>query len=218
MKKGLFTVMALLAVFAIMGCDTDSNSGNGPNTNGNDAAGFVPPEDWIGFTEEEMLAAKFNAPGVDPAGIGIDKDDDGFYTVTLKSVTSTGSKASLVWVNFKETGGEPRAVFKYGWYASLSLPTTGVRPVNVHVLALPKGQEASGNGSWPASQNAVLTGDLPATMDDLYVVGDLSMHWGTDEIDQIFTGLVIWFEWAPGDEEGVEYTFTIKDLKVFPYN
>jgi len=227
MKKVLIMVMALLTVFAIMGCKTDSDpGGSAPGIdpdNGNE--GFVPPENWIGFTKDEMLAAKFfinvTGQGDNPDGTSISKNTDGSYSVTLKTVTSNESKASVVWVDFEDIDGKPREVFRNGWYASLALPATGVRPVNVDVIPVPVGVKGADGGiAWDCSQNAVNTGDLPATMDGLYVVGDLSMRWGTEEPKTTdFKGLAIWFIWAPvGTEEGENYTFTIKDLKVLPHD
>jgi len=218
MKKGLFTVTALLAVFAIIGCGTGSD----PGSNG---TGYDPMAKWIRFTENEMLAAKFYiniaGQGDNPEGTGIVKNADGFYDVTLKTVTSNDSRSSVVWVEFEEIAGEPRAVFRNGWYASLSLPATGVRPVNVQVIPVPAGKKgADGDIAWDCSQDAFNTGDQPATMDGFYVVGDLSMRWATEEPKTVnFIGLAIWLMWAPeGTDDAADYTFTIKDLKVLPHD
>jgi hypothetical protein len=195
---------------------TDPGSGGGP---------FVPPLNWISFTDPEMLAAGFYigdglGEGDNPSGTSITKSGNA-YTVTLKTVT-TGERASVVWVSFAAVAGEPRAVFRNGWYANLTLPTTGgsVRPTNVHVVPVPKGKKgADGGVAWPRSQNADNTGDVPATKDGVYVVGDLSMHWGTEELvadDHI--GLAIWLNWAPaGTADGATYTFTINSLSVLPH-
>jgi len=183
--------------------------------------GFVPPADWAGFTEAEMLAAKFfinqaEDQGDNPAGTSITKKADGSYEVTLKTVTSSVSRASVVWVDFADG-----TVFRNSWYASLTLPTAGVRPVKVQIIPVPKGLKgADGAIAWDCSQDSDTTGDLPASKDGLYVVGDLSMHWGTEEVKvDDFAGLAIWLIWAPvGTEDGADYTFTIKDLKVLPHD
>jgi len=226
MKKGLFAVMALLTVFAMIGCSsTDPDPGPGPDT----GEGFVVPTDWVRFTEAEMLGAQFyigqaEGAGYKPAGTSITKNADGSYKVTLKTTTETASRTSVVWVEFADN-----KVFRNGWYASLTLPTTGgnVRPVEVHVIPVQKGKKGSdGDVAWAQSQNQDVTGDLPATIVDGsgafagYVVGELSMHWGTEELqDTDFTGLAIWLVWAPvGVTNGVDYTFTIKDLAVLPHS
>ncbi|MDR2574904.1 MAG: hypothetical protein LBC52_00510 [Treponema sp.] len=215
MKKGLFAVLALLIVFAMIGCDTGSNPGPGPGPGGD---GFVVPTDWVRFTEAEMLAAKFyiGSGGDNPISTSITKNADGSYSVTLQTYPEEPSYASVVWVEFDDV------VFRNGWYASLTLPTTGgdVRPVQVDVVPVPKDKKGSDGGiAWPQSQNNKVTGDLPATMDGLYVVGDLSMHWGTEELqDQDFIGLAIWLTWAPVTTGGEDYTFTIKDLAVLPHS
>jgi len=216
MKKGLFAVMALLIVFAMIGCDNGSNPGPGPGGDG-----FVVPTDWVRFTETEMLAAQFYiaqaaGAGYNPAGTSITKNADGSYKVTLKTVTSTNSKASVVWVEFADK------VFRNGWYASLALPTTGgnIRPTRVDIVPVQKGKKGSdGDVAWQQAQDSNVTGDLDATKDGDYVVGNLSMHWGTEELQlDDFIGLAIWLTWAPIINDGEDYTFTIKDFAVLPHD
>jgi len=206
----------------MIGCDNGSDPGPGPGPGGD---GFVVPTDWVRFTEAEMLAAKFyvGLGGENPDTTSITKNADESYTVKLQTVTDTEYRQSVVWVNFADVDGEPRVIFRNGTYAHLTLPTTGgsIRPVNVAVIPVRKGGTGTIDVAWDSSNDATLTGDLPATMDGLYVVGDLRIHWGTDlpKTDN-FAGLAIYFMWAPEavTANGEDYTFTIKDLAVLPHD
>jgi len=215
MKKVLVLALALLAVFAMAGCDSgtdDPGPGPGPDE------GFQVPSDWVGFSDAEMLAGKFyiGYGGENPETTSVTKKGAGFE-VKIRSVTNTGSRASVVWFNFAET------VFTKGYYVSLTLPTEGgaIRPESVHAMTM----AAKGGGinelSWAVSQNSNPggTGDLEATFDDDYVVGDLSMHWGNEAAVTPWYGIGLWFVWAEDVavvNNDKDYIFTINTIKVPP--
>jgi hypothetical protein len=229
-RKLLFALIALFAIgLLVVGCPNDNtpghhNPGTGPDTP------FTPPSDWVGFTEEEMLAGVFYAgDGVTDKG-SITKNADGTYTVTVKTVTSTDSRASFVQFGFAdvEVEGEdgtmvtaPRVIFRKGWSALLTLPNNAqYNPVRID--ALPSTAVAGGNpDGWPRSQNSDATGDIEATFNQYgEPIGTLSLHWGTDEVvADDYRTMVLWFVWPPmGVEEGEDYTFIINDIKVLPHD
>ena len=212
MKRKLFLVMA--AFFAIgllfIGCPDDPKPGKKPDPEKEEP--FVPPSDWVGFTNAEMMAAQFYTDD-GGAGSAIVDNGDGTYNVTIKT-RSSGERHSVVWFTFADKD----MAFRYGWYADLTLPkTSGVKPVQVHIL--PTENEDGANGTWPASMNSDNTGHNPATFDNGYVVGDLTLHWGTvEEVDFVFKTLAIWVTWDPMITAGEDYTFTINTLKVLPFD
>jgi len=221
MKRKLF--FALIALFAIglvvVGC---SNGDTSPPYIP-PAQPFTPPTDWVGFSDAEMLAAGFYAgDGVaEPDRGSITKNPDGTFEVTVKTVTTTDARASVVWFTFADEGGDPRVIFRNGWSALLTLPTNAqYKPVKVQVVPSTGDNGGSPTG-WAMSQDTDVTGDIDATFDDDgNVIGLASFHWGTEEVmaDNLKT-IAIWVFWPPvGVPEGEEYTFIINDIKVKPHD
>lgn len=210
MKKVLVTALAFLTVFAMVGCSEPEESTGG--------GGFKVPSDWVGFSDAEMLAGKFyiGYGGENPTTTSITKKGSGFE-VKIKTLTNNEGKQSVVWFNFDTT------VFVKGYYVSLTLPTAGgnARPLNVFAYPIPQGSTSGSSGVvWNAGQDAATnTGDLPATFDGNYVVGDLSMHWGNEAATAGLTGMSLWFQWdadvtlANNDQD---YVFTVNTIKVMP--
>jgi len=213
-RKLVFGLTVILAVgLAVLSCSNGTNPGTDPNPGG----GFVVPSNWVSFSETEMLDAKFyDQLGNDGSVI---KNADGTYTVTLKvrsdDYPDGATRSSVVWFTFTE----PDMAFRKGYYVNLTLPKNAVyKPVSVDIL--PSSNDSGTNGTWTASQNSTVTGDLPAEFDSQgYVVGDISFHWGTEEeVDYVFKTLAIWFTWDDDAEAGEEYTFKINSIKVPPYD
>jgi hypothetical protein len=214
MKKVLVLALALLTVFAMVGCDS------GTDDPGEESKGFVPPANWVGFSDAEYAAGQFWI-GASPDGVTSITKKGSAYEVKIKSktVASGTSSYTAVWFSFANT------VFHSGMYVSLTLPTANeVRPINVCALPLTvKDGDGTQNVSWPNSQDAAnATGDIPdkGTFDGEYVVGDLNMLMERENLTSTdFFGVSLQFYW-PEDPlaqfSEKDYIFTINTIKVLP--
>jgi hypothetical protein len=214
MKKGFVLALALLTVFAMLGCDTEEKvEPPGPTDEY-----FVPPASWVGFSDEEMLAGKFyiGYGGENPVTTSIEKKGSGFE-VKIKTLTNTTARQSVLSLNFETT------IFQKGHYVSLTLPTAGgnARPTNIIVYPMIEGTTNASGGSgvaWNASSDAITVGEqAPATLDGKYLVGDLKMDWRNEAADVNLTGLSLWFQWdedATLGNDNKDYVFTINTIKV----
>lgn len=186
---------------------------------------FVPPANWVGFNEAEILNAGFYVGnGGSPDDCEIIKNSDGTYTVTVKT-RSDGLRQTVVWFTFDETEGEDgperRVVFRNGWYASFELPEGGtVHPAQVDIVATDVENGSNPGPDWSNSQNSNVTGHNPALFDEFgNVIGELTMSWRAPEDQPATRNLItfaIWFTWDPVTTEGQNYSFIIKEIKVLP--
>jgi hypothetical protein len=212
MKKGLVLALALLTVFAFVGCDSSTDDP------GEETEYFTPPADWVGFSDAEMLAGKFyiGYGGENPETTSITKKGTGFE-VKIKTLTSSTARQSVLSLNFETT------IFQKGHYVSLTLPTDGgnARPTNIIVYPMLEGTTNASGGSgvaWSSSSDANTVGEqAPATFDGKYVVGDLKMDWRNAAADTNLTGLSLWFQWDEDEtlaNNDKDYVFTINTIKV----
>jgi hypothetical protein len=213
MKKVLVLALALLTVFAMVGCDSSTDD---PGTEPGDDY-FVPPADWVGFSDAEYANAIFYI-GYTQTGVTSVTKKGSAYEVKIKTLTSNANKQSVVSINFENT------VYKNGYYVSLTLPNEGgnARPLNVYAYPIPQGVTDGSGGSvvWSAGMDANTNGEQPkATFDGDYVVGDLKMDWRNADVTAPLTGMSLWFQWdedvtlANNDKD---YIFTINTIKVLP--
>jgi hypothetical protein len=214
MKKGLVLALALLTVFAFVSCDSSTDD---PGKEPGDEY-FVPPADWVGFSDAEYAAGIFyiGYGGEQPETTSITKKGSGFE-VKIKTLTTSTARQSVLSLNFET------AIFQKGHYVSLTLPTAGgnARPTDIIVYPMLEGTTNASGGSgvaWSASSSANVVGEqAAATFDGKYVVGDLKMDWRNAEAATNLTGISLWFQWDEDvtlENNDKDYVFTINTIKV----
>jgi hypothetical protein len=202
MKKGLVLALALLTVFAFVGCGGDSDEpGVEP------AKPFEPPADWKGLNQVAWEGKEYvdGAPAkdIDYTAAGV-----GSYNVTIK----TRANYSAIWFNFQDI------TYREGWYVSLSIPDTSkLESVWGISMTVPNGNGTS-DISWDDSQNTREgnTGDplTPGIDADGNVVNDVKLLLEREARGVDFYGIALQFYWIPTITAGEDFTFTINMIKV----
>lgn len=229
MKKCLIAALALLTVFAIIGCNTPTSGTGGnqvpdnwteeeggekeveqegekeglkpwhPETNPEEPAGAYRNYYDIGTDPEDWKYSTFAGTG--NVGV-IEANGDDTYKVTIPTVPGG---VSIISFNSDDY------MFKRGYYMLLDFPEdTEHKPIAAITLAATGSANDAGQ-DWGTAYNVNTESGYVPTLDDVYLAGEIAFARG--DLDKLYKSVFITLVWHK-DETAGYYEFDLKKLLI----